>query len=157
MAKFIFNANKRSMTPQTTRYGGVKKDRWGNPLQSVQVVFATPQMKQEAIRRMRALATLYATDRDIFPEELQSGTDPKPKDMESVMTQMLEQSIKWENNPNNDIFESFILRHNDILDYIKVHFWDHHLQTLEDDYAIRITPKRKIKNPPKTNLDDLIK
>lgn len=156
MAKFIFNATKRSMSPQQKRDGSFKKDRWGNPLQSVQVIFATPEMKQEAIRRMRALANLYSSDPDIFPDKIQSGTDPKKMDIESVMVDMLEQSIKWENSPNNHIFDSFILRHNDILDYIKVHFWDHHLQTLEDDYAVRITPRRKIKTPPKTNLDDLI-
>lgn len=155
--KFIFNATKRSMSPQKTRYGNDKLDRWGAPLQSIQVIFDKPEMKTEAIRRMVLLAKLYSTDWDIFPEELQSGSDPKPKDIDSVMDDMLVQSLLWEAKPGNHIFESFITRHNDILDYIKVHFNDHHLQTLEDDYAIRITPRRKVKTPPKTNLDDLIK
>ena len=155
--KFIFNATKRSMSAQKTRYGNDKLDRWGDPLKSIQVIFDKPEMKSEAIRRMVLLAKLYSTDWDIFPEELQSGSDPKPQLIESVMTDMLTQSVKWESSPGNHIFESFITRHNDILDYIKVHFNDHHLQELENDYAIRITPRRKAKTPPKTNLDDLIK
>ena len=155
--KFIFNATKRSMTAQTTRYGSIKKDRWGDPLKSIQVIFDKPEMKSEAMRRMVLLAKLYSTDWDIFPDELQSGGDPKPQDIENVMTDMLTQSVKWEASPGNHIFESFITRHNDILDYIKVHFNDHHLKELENDYAIRITPRRKAKTPPKTNLDDLIK
>lgn len=156
MNKFIFNATKSSMKPQTTRYGNPKTDRYGNPLASIQVKFDHPKMKLEAIRRMHMLAILFATDADLFPEELQSGTDPKPQSIESVMEDMLEQSIKWKANPSNHIFESFIVRHNDILDYIKVHFNDNHLQTLEDDYAVRITPRRKQKPAVSTNLRDLI-
>ena len=155
MNTFIFNATKTSMKPQTTRYGKPKKDRYGNPLASIQVRFDHPKMKAEAIRRMHLLAILFASDSDLFPSQLQSGTDPKPQPIEDVMEDMLEQSIKWK-SPTNHIFESFITRHNDILDYIKVHFNDHHLQTLEDDYAIRITPRRKIQPKVSTNLADLI-
>ena len=79
MNKFIFNATKSSMKPQTTRYGNPKTDRYGNPLASIQVKFDHPKMKIEAIRRMHMLAILFATDADLFPKELQSGTDPKPQ------------------------------------------------------------------------------
>lgn len=156
MANFIFNANKRKLKdPQTTRHNSILKDVYGNPLHSIQVLFDTAQMKQEAIKRLMHLASYYAAAPEAFPEKLQSGLDPKAKTTKSLMIQLLERIDTWKGGA--EIFEAFIIRHNDLLDYIKAHQSDTVFQQeLETDYAIRITPRKRVKPPVRTNLNDLI-
>tara|TARA_R110002126_G_scaffold113644_3_gene252173 strand:- start:583 stop:1062 length:480 start_codon:yes stop_codon:yes gene_type:complete len=158
MTKFIFNAKKkRHDTPQETRSGSPKLDVYGAPLYSVQVQFDMPAMKIEAMKRLKLLTLLWLSDSDIFPSKLQSGLDPKAEPIKKVFSNLIEQMIKWDQSiHSNHIYESFIQRHNDLLDYIKAEVDDEHLQTLEDDYAIRITPKKVTKVAIATNLNNLI-
>ena len=157
MNTFIFNADKnRLSTPQTTKTGKIRKDIHGDSLYSIPVKFDTPEMKTEALRRMKELAWYYSEDSSDFPNELQSGLDPNSITSRQLMEDMLKRWDTWDNG--SEIFEAFIIRHNDLLDYIKAHHVNAAFrQDLEENYAIRITARKKVKLPPRTNLDELIK
>jgi len=156
MANFIFNANKRKLAkPQTNRNGSILKDVYGNPLTSVQVLFDTPAMKTEALSRMKHIYDFYQAAPHYFPEYTQSGLDPKAELTSDLMNEMHKRFAVWINGA--EVFEAFIVRCNDWVDYIKAHQTDKVFQhELETDYAIRITARKRVKIPVRTNLNDLI-
>lgn len=156
MSNFIFNANKRKLArPQTNRNGSLKRDVYGNPLTSVQVIFDTPEMKAEALKRMKHIYDFHKKGPEFFPPRTQSGLDPKEELTSKLMDDMNDRFAKWDSG--SEIFEAFITRCNDWLDYIKADQTDKVFQhELENDYAIRITARKRVKTPVRTNLNELI-
>jgi hypothetical protein len=156
MNTFIFNANKTALSPQKNkRTGKIKKDRYGNPLCSIRVVFDTPEMKKEALKRMKDICLFYKQAPHMFPEMLQSGLDPQAEPMSDVIQDLEDKIEDW--SKGADIFEAFITRCNDLVDYVKADQTDPQFaQILEVEHAIRITPRKRVKILPRTNLADLI-
>ena len=148
-------------TPLKTKTGKTRLDRYGQPLTSIRVK-QTPADKQRMIDRMLLLYQIYKSDPDIFPvQKQQYGVDPTAFSTERVFEDLADQIPLWQARPNNDVFESFIIRHNAMVDYVKK------LADIEDNsgslsaqyelkFGIRQTrTKGKVGKKVKTNFDDL--
>ena len=106
-------------TPLKTRTGKPRLDRYGQPLTSIRVK-QSPNDKARMIQRMVAVASLFHTDPDLFPaDDREYGVDPVAMSSQRVFEDLLEQVGAWQAKPNNDIFESFIVRHNAMVEHLK--------------------------------------
>ena len=148
-------------TPLTTRLGKIRLDRYGNPLTSIRVK-QHPKDKKRMIERMMLLYKVWKDEPDMFPVvDVQYGVDPTPFSTERVFEDLADQIAKWQKSPNNDVFESFIIRHNYMVEHLKK------LANIEDatgslaaqfemKFAIRkVRRKGKVGKVINTNFDDL--
>ena len=164
----IYKSNEFPYTTQAfgqalkTRTGRTRLDRYGQPLTSIRIK-QLPEDKKRMIDRMQKLYQLWKTYPDAFPvEPVQFGLDPVPMDCERVFNDLLDQIAKWLAGPSNDVLESFIIRNNYYVDFLKkqadLHYTDGSVSAqIEMDYAIRQVRKRKapIKKAIDTNFDSL--
>lgn len=105
--------------PLKTRTGKTRLDSNGQPLTSIRVK-QHPQDKKRMIDRMVKLYQAWKANPEFFPTEpIQFGVDPVPMDCERVFEDLMDQVEKWLASPNNDVLESFIIRHNTYTDHLK--------------------------------------
>ena len=104
MNTFIFNADKVAMSPQQTRSGGFKRDVHGNPLRSIKVKFDTPEMKTEALKRMKEMVAFYKAAPHMFPETTQSGLDKDPSPTVKEIADLEDKILAW--SKGADVFEA---------------------------------------------------
>lgn len=121
----VYQENEFNYTTQqftdalATRGGKARLDRYGQPLTSLRVK-QTAADKQRMIERMLELYDSYKRNQDLFPSQPhQHGVDPVAMSTERVFDDLWEQAEKWLAKPNNDVLESFIHRHNYMVDYLK--------------------------------------
>lgn len=166
----LYKSNEFSYTieefkqPLKTRTGKTRLDRYGNPLTSIRIKQSGAD-KQRMIDRMQKLYQLWKQFPDSFPvEPVQFGLDPVPMDCDRVFNDLLDQIAKWLAGPTNDVLESFIIRNNYYVDFLKkqadLYYTDGSVSAqIEMDYAIRRVRKRKapIKKAIDTNFDSLFR
>ena len=107
-----FRVTPKTMPAQTTRTGRIKTDINGDPLQSVQLI-QSPEQKKEMLQIMLDLSQVYAEFPELFPEDaVQLGLDPRAYTPEEMFVDFLERYQKWRMISTNHLYESFIIRHN---------------------------------------------
>ncbi len=160
--EFSYTTEEFKQPLKTERRGLTRLDRYGNPLTSIRIK-QHPQDKNRMIDRMQKLYQLWKQFPDNFPvEPVHFGVDPVPMDCERAFEDLMKQMDKWLARDNNDVLESFVIRNNYYVDFLKkqadVHYEDGSVSAqIEMDYAIRRVRKRKapIKQAIDTNFDSL--
>lgn len=164
----LYKSNEFPYTTQAfgqalkTRTGRTRLDRYGQPLTSIRIK-QLPEDKKRMINRMLDLHKAWVETPDSFPvEPVQFGVDPTPMDCERVFSDLLDQVEKWVAGPTNDVLESFIIRNNYYVDFLKkqADVWepDGSLSAqFEMRWGIRQVRKRRpiISKIIDTNFDDL--
>lgn len=148
--------------PLKTRTGRTRLDRYGNPLTSIRIKQSGAD-KERMIDRMQKLYQWWKEYPENFPvEPVQFGVDPIPMDCERAFEDLMDQIAKWLKSPTADVLESFIIRNNYYVDFLKkqadVFYEDGSVSAqIEMDYGIRRVRKRKapIKQAIDTNFDSL--
>lgn len=147
-------------TPLKTPTGKIRKDRYGQPLTSLKIK-QEPTDKKRMIKRLQKLAAVYAAMPEFFPEKKTYGVDPVAMSSERCYKDLCDKFEDWK-IPGNDIFESFIIRHNDHVDHLKAQAMlndptGNDAAHIEMEYAIRKVRKRnpKMEKIINNNFQDL--
>ena len=153
--EFPYNTQEFNQ-PLKTRTGKVRLNKYGAPLTSVRIK-QDPEHKKRMIDRMVRLYQAWKDMPDFFPtESIQFGVDPVKMDADRVFNDLIDQVEEWVKGPTMDVLESFIIRHNYMVDHLKKQA-DHFDKTGSDSaefemtFGIRRVRKRK---PPITKIID---
>ena len=160
--QFAYTTQTMSSPLKTVR-GKVRLDRYGNPLTSIRIK-QHPQEKARMIKRMIELMQVYHAMPEYFPDSATYGVDPVSMTTLRVFEDLTDQIVKWQASPSNDIFESFIVRHNALVDHLKQHLMINDptgsdAAEVELNYSIRQTRNRspKLNAVVNNNFTDLFK
>ena len=131
-------------TPLKTARGKTRLDCNGDPLTSIRVK-QSPKDKHRMIERMEELSRAYYNNPLDFPQDkVKYGVDPRPMTTERVFIDLADQIVKWRQSHSNDILLSFVIRHNQLLEYIKkLHLSPDNAYVLEDALGIRQAKTRR--------------
>ena len=137
---------ERFSTPLTHPRSGktiIGKD--GQPLFGVRIK-QSKASKRRMIDRMERLHAAWVAMPEYFPTcNVRIGNDPRPYSVKQIFADLEAQIPKWESGTSVDILESFVIRHNFLVEHVKKHFAIDDLDfanELEREIAIRSTNDR---------------
>ena len=134
------------MPAQTTVLGKTKLDKAGNPLQSIRIKQSIEQRRM-MLKRMQTLHALYLDVPSYWPTgKHQVANDPRRYTVEEMFDDFTNRLTAWRSLSKNDLYKSFVERHNFLLDcfieYIGKNKLEEQYGVAElADYTCRITLK----------------
>jgi len=142
--KFIVKYEE--MPAQTTVGGKIKLDKAGNPLQSIRIKQSIEQ-RRTMLKRMKALHNMYLDVPGYWPKgKHQVANDPRKYTVEEMFDDFTNRLTAWRSLSKNDLYKSFVERHNFLLDCFIVYIGENELVEQYGiaelaDYTCRITLK----------------
>ena len=110
-----YKVKLEKLPPQETSRGKTKLDRYGEPLCSVRIKQSYEQ-RQEMIERMRMLYDCYKECPDAWgTAKHHVGNDPVAYSPEDMFEDFAQRIKNWKMQ-KNDLYKSFVDRHNFLLD-----------------------------------------
>ena len=110
-----FTVKYEQLPAQTTHTGRLKLDRNGDPLCSVRIKQSYEQ-RQAMIKRMIILATMYAECAQVWGTgKYTVGNDPVDYTAEDIFADFNSRLKQWKFQ-KNDMYRSFVDRHNAMMD-----------------------------------------
>ena len=147
----IFKAKRNVMSPQIGHNGKPKLDINGEPLRSVQIVQDVKQRHQMAKLMKDFQHAIYTPNTTDYPiGKHQIGIDPVAYDCDTISRDILDKMSDWESySAVNHIFESFVIRHNWMLDQmiVAIDSWQEIPRTVRDNEIQRLEEKFRITIP----------
>lgn len=145
-----YTVKLEKLSPQKTRTGKTKLDRNGDPLSSVRIK-QTWEQRQQMLKQMVTLLELWKISPDYWDtKKHHTGNDPVAYTAEEMFEDFASRINNWKLQ-KNDLYKSFVDRHNFLLDQFIEYIGNNRPQDEWDlielaEYKCRIVLKERNEN-----------